>query len=208
MSYLGFSSKWASYLAKTHHLDEEKQLEITYAIEIITLNGLNVFLTLTLAWVLGVFGGTLVCLLTSAAFRHNAGGGHSESPWLCAMATIIIFPLLALMASNICIWPTPYLNILSLLSVFIGFIIIFLYAPVDNIKAPITSRARRIRLRKLAFWVMLTISLIILGLSFSGWQQAAYFRLCIVFSLLWFSFNLTPWGQRLWHFIDNIGLTI
>ncbi|MGI6554615.1 MAG: accessory gene regulator ArgB-like protein [Bacillota bacterium] len=92
MSYMKFSTKCAAYLGRIHGLNEEKQIELTYVIEVLTLNIVNIILTLTLGWILGVFWGTLTCLLTIAAFRHNAGGGHSESPWRCGLVTVIIFP--------------------------------------------------------------------------------------------------------------------
>lgn len=75
MSYLGLSSKLAANLAEKHHLDEEKQIVLAFAIEVLVLNIANAILTLTIGWALGVFRGTAVCLLTIAAFRHNAGGG-------------------------------------------------------------------------------------------------------------------------------------
>lgn len=205
MSYLGFSTKWAASLAKAHHLDEEKQTELTYAIEVLTLNSLNVILTLTLGWILGVFRGTLICLLTVAAFRHNAGGGHSESPWRCALVTIIVFPLLSLMAQYVNTWQPFYMDLLSLISILVGFVFIFIYAPVDNPKAPIISPIRRKRLKKMALSIITAITAIILILRINSWDNLSQIQMCIVLSILWVSFNLTPIGHLLWCFIDSIG---
>lgn len=205
MSYLGFSEKWAAELARIHHLDKEKQIVLAYAIEVLSLNIANTILTLTLGWALGVLSGTAVCLLTIAAFRHNAGGGHSESPWRCALVTMIVFPLLALGALYCSSWHLIYKNILSLTSIITGFLFIMLYAPVDNPKAPIVSSARRRKLKILALVVMAIISLIIFALCIIDWEKAAEIRMCLVLSLLWVSFNLTPAGHRLWCFIDGIG---
>jgi len=154
MSYMNFSKKCAAYLGRIHGLNEEKQIELTYVIEVLTLNIVNIILTLTLGWILGVFWGTLTCLLTIAAFRHNAGGGHSESPWRCGLVTVIIFPLLALAAGQVSTWEVTYTNLLSLVSIFLGFTLIFKYAPVDDPKSPIVSPIRRKRLKRIALFVM------------------------------------------------------
>lgn len=206
MSYLGFSSKWSADLARRHHLDDEKQAVLAYVIEVLVINLVNVLLAMLLGWALGVFWNTTVCLLTIAAFRHNAGGGHSESPWRCGMATIAVFPLLALGAVYINNWPQLYLDLLYLLAILIGFASIMRYAPVDNSKAPIVSPVRRKRLKFLAFSIMTIIALLIGGLRVSTWERSAQIAACLALSSLWAAFNLTPVGHRLWGFIDSIGI--
>ena len=206
MSYLRFSTKWAADLAETHHLDEEKQTILTYAIEILTLNFANAMIILILGWAIGVFWGTAACILTIAAFRHNAGGGHSESPWRCALVTIIVIPLLALAAGYISTLPVFFTDLLSLVSILIGFAFILIYAPVDNPKAPIVSPIWRKKLKKLALFIMLVIAIMIIGLAFSGWENTPVIRMSLVLSVSWVSFNLTPLGHRLWIFIDRISI--
>jgi accessory gene regulator B len=205
MSYLGFSRKWADSLAATHQLSEEKHAELTYAIEILTLNTVEVILALFLGWALGVFLTTFACLLTIAAFRHNAGGGHSESPWRCMAATVIIFPLLALAGVQISAWQPVYREIIALVAVILGFALILKYAPVDDPKAPIVSPLRRKRLKKYALIIMAILAAVIIGLRFGAGAEAAQIRMGLALSVLWVSFNLTPLGHRLWCFIDGIG---
>lgn len=205
MSYLGFSKRWASSLAAAHQLGEEKQAELAYAIEVLAITFLDAALTLIVGWILGVFWNTVACLITIAAFRHNAGGGHSESPWRCALVTMTVFPLLALAASHVSMWEPLHLNLISLISIAVGFALILIYAPVDSPKSPIISPIRRQRLKRLALIIMGVISLVIVGLSFTGWDYAPEIRMCLALSVLWVSFNLTPWGHRLWCFIDGLG---
>lgn len=204
MSYMRFSTKWAASLCKTHNLGEDKQAELAYVIELLTITIVDSVLVLTFGWILGVFWGTLTCLLTIAAFRHNAGGGHSESPWRCAIITIMVFPLLALSARYLSAWERLYTDLLTLISIVIGFGFILRYAPVENEKAPIKSPNRRKRLKNLALVVMLIVAVIIAGLFYSKWAMATEIRLCIVLSILWFSFNLTPLGKRMWLWIDGL----
>ncbi len=206
MNGRSFSRELAANLAGKHNLNEEKQAEMAYAIEIIALNLGNAILTLTLGWVMGVFWGTLTCLLTIAAFRHNAGGGHSDSPWRCAAVTMIVFPLLALAAYEVSSWPPLFMNLMSMLSILIGFALIQLYAPVDSPQAPIISPLRRKRLKMWALSIMSIIAVTIIILRISSWDKAAEIGMCLALSLLWVSFNLTPWGHRLWSFIDKTSI--
>lgn len=207
MSHLKFSRKWASSLASTHQLDEEKQAELAYAIQVLAITFLDAALTLIVGWVLGVFWNTVACLVTIAAFRHNAGGGHSESPWRCALVTMTVFPLLALAASHVSMWDSLYLNMISLISITVGFALILMYAPVDTPKSPIISPIRRKRLKHLALIIMGILSMVIIGLSYIDWDRASDIRMCLALSILWVSFNLTPLGHRLWCFIDGLGST-
>jgi accessory gene regulator B len=204
MSYLKFSTKWAASLARIHNLDEVRQTELTYAIEVVTLNSANVILTLLLGWALNVFWETFISVLTIAAFRHSAGGGHSESPWRCAAVTITIFPLLALTASYAITWDAHLTGVLSMGAILAGFACIALYAPVDNHKAPIVSPVRRKKLKMIAFIIMAVISITITFLYFISWRIAHLIGMCLVFSTLWASFNLTPVGHHFWCFIDRI----
>lgn len=204
MSYLRFCTKLAAGLGKIHGLGQDKQTELAYAIEVLFLNILNVILVLTLGWILGVFWGTLTCLLTMAAFRHNAGGGHSESPWRCAFVTMLVFPSLALASRYLNNWPVVYQDLLSLVSVLVGLSFIHKFAPVENPKSPISS-SRRKRLRNTALIIMCIAATIIVGLKFSQWEKASEIRFCLVLCIFWFSFNLTPLGISLWSLIDKIG---
>jgi len=204
MSYMKFSTRLAADLCQMHNLGADKQAELAYVIELLTITILDAVLVLTFGWVLGVFWGTLTCLLTIAAFRHNAGGGHSESPYRCALVTMVVFPLLALAARYVSSWDYFLTDALSFVSVVVGFALIAIYAPVDNAKAPIVSPVRRQRLKKISLIIMMIVTLVIAGLRFSAWERANEIRMCLVMGLLWFSFNLTPIGKRLWLWIDAI----
>lgn len=207
MSYMKFSTKWAASLCKIHNLNQDKQAELAYAIEVLTITFVNALLTLTLGWSLGVFWGTLTCLLTVTAFRHNAGGGHSESPWRCGLVTIVIFPLLALLSRALVAWEPFHADLISFVAILMGFALIFKYAPVDSPQSPIVSPVRRKRLKRIAILIMLIAAIIIIGLRLNGWGKASEIRLCIVLGILWFNFNLSPLGKHLWCFIDGIGNT-
>lgn len=205
MRFFEFSRIWAAHLAQLNNLDEDRQAEMAYAIQIIVITVIDAILTLAWGAILGVLYGTAFCLFTVAAFRHNAGGGHSQSPYRCALITMIVFPLLALTAHYIILNHFQYSYVLTATSIILGFTSILRYAPASNTKAPPLSSNRRNKLKIYALIIMFFLSLFILGLNQSSWDMAAEMGLCITLSILWVSFNLTKPANRLWQLIDNLG---
>lgn len=204
MRFFEFSRIWASHLAEQNNLDENRQAEMAYAIQIIAITVIDAFLNLAFGAILGVLYGTAFCLFTVAAFRHNAGGGHSESPYRCAPVTMIVFPLLALAAHIMVLEHFEHINFLSAASIPIGFASILRYAPASNSKAPPTSTYHRKKLKIYAIIVMSFLSLSILALNTSSWNMSDEMGLCISLSIFWVCFNLTETGNHLWLLIDNI----
>ncbi|HAU32549.1 MAG: putative membrane protein [Desulfotomaculum sp. 46_296] len=205
MSYLPFSSYCAGYLAAKAGLRPEQKDILAYVIELIILNIANILFTLLLAFVLGVFTGTVVCLITIAIFRQVAGGAHSDSAWRCALISIIIFPLLALFAAFLSLHNTSfYNNVISFLAICVGFLSVFLKAPVDSPKAPIISPLRRKRLKILSVLAAAILAAIIFYLHLSSWVRAAEIQLCLSLSILWISFILSKPGHIFFSCVDSI----
>jgi accessory gene regulator B len=207
LSYLTFSRNWARYLAANTGLSPEKEIVITYAIEVLVITLVNGLLILLLGLLLGVLPATTACLATVFLFRHTAGGAHSKSPWRCAIITILIFPLLALLATFLTQLNQLFGDVLSVLAILTGLLAIIVLAPVDNPAAPIISPARRKRLKLLSLMVFMIIVIIIAILGQVGWEQAPAFRNGISLSILWISFILTKTGHNAMTFIDGISLS-
>lgn len=203
MSYLSFSKRWAGYLTVQAGLPPEKEVILAYIIEVLVLNIINVFLTLMLGLLLGVLPGTFACLFTMFLFRHTAGGAHSNSPWRCGVATITIFPLIALLATSLSTMAKPYPDILSGAAVLIGAATVILLAPVDSPSAPIISPARRKKLKHLSLAVILLLAIILFMLRQNPWAYAREIQLSIAFSILWASFMLSKQGHQIFLLIDN-----
>ncbi len=206
MRQFHFSKAWAAELARQNQLNDDKQAEMAYAIQIILITLIDALLTLAFGAFLGVLCGTAFSLMTVAAFRHNAGGGHSESPYRCALVTMIIFPLFALAAHHIIIAAYGYIIMLNSLSIIVGFIALCKYAPASSSKAPPPSPGRRKILRMYALLVMAFLSSMMIALYKSDWIMGKEMGLCVALSILWVSFNLSKTGERLWGVIDGINI--
>jgi accessory gene regulator B len=208
LSYLSFSRNWARCLAANTGISPEKETIITFGIEVLVLNLVNVVLTLLLGLLMGVLPLTAACLATVALFRHTAGGAHASSPWRCAIITILIFPALALLATYLAHFGHIFSITLSAIAIMLGLAAIVALAPVDNPAAPIISTVRRKRLKALSFIVLLFIIAIIVALGQTGWGQASAFRNGLSLSILWVSFILTRTGHHAFAYLDSVNFTL
>ncbi|MDF9407441.1 MAG: putative accessory gene regulator protein [Pelotomaculum sp. PtaB.Bin013] len=206
MSYLAFSKRWANYLTVRTGLSHEKELVLTYVIEVLTLNLINIVAALMLGMLFGVLPGTATGIFIATLYRHTAGGAHSNSPWRCGIITITIYPLIALSAVKLSTLGKSYADILTASAIILGFVAMILLAPVDSPAAPIISPSRRKRLKISALIIMLTLSALLVVLSQITWDYARQLQMCIVVCIVWLSLMLTKQGHKLISFVDNIKL--
>lgn len=204
MSYLPVSKNIAAYLACKTGLSKEKETILAYAAEIMILNILNVVLIIILGWQLGVLPGTISCLIMFALFRHTAGGAHSNSPWRCAIITVFSIPSIALLAVFASRFDGFYLDFLSIITIFAGFVVIAVLAPVDSPAAPIISPERRKRLRVLALLTMTLVAVMIIYLRVSSWHYAAEVQLSLIFGVMWICLMLSKFGHNLIAIVDGV----
>lgn len=196
--------QWADFICCQTGLDQEQEEVFAYALEILVINIGNLCLTFLVGWLLGVLPGTVACIAVATAFRHTAGGAHSGSPWRCAIATMVIFPLLALLARYFITLPVIYHYVLAILAMITGTALTAKLAPVDSDSAPIISDTRRQRLKRNSMLVLAVIALTMAALTVIPGPLAGELMTCIAFSLLWVSFNLTEFAKRMWLTIDRV----
>lgn len=206
MSYLPFSRRCAAYLATRTGLAQEKEVILTYAIEVLVINMLNICLALLLGFFLGVLPGTVACLVTAFFFRHTAGGAHSNSPWRCGLVTVTVFPLIALLGTYLSSLGQSYIDVIIAAGVFVSVVKILQSAPVDNPDAPIISPLRRKKLKTGSLIVLLGIALVLVFLRQSPWPYAQQVQLCLALSVLWVSLMLSSYGRRIMAWIDGISI--
>lgn len=204
MSYLAFSKSLAGFLTEKAGLAHEKEVVLTYAIEMLVINLGNILFTLLLAMLLGVLPGALSCLMAVFLFRHTAGGAHSNSPWRCAAITIVIFPAMALLAVFLSRLGSTFIDVLSAVALLTGLITIAVLAPVDSPAAPIISPHRRKKLKILSLVVFTLIAAAVIFFRRSNWVYASQIRVCLILTVLWVSFMLSKPGHCLMCLVDRI----
>lgn len=206
MNHLVFSKNLAGLLTEKAGLTHEKEVVLTYAIEMLLIYLGNTFFTLLLAALLGVLPGVMSCLAAVFLFRHTAGGAHSNSPWRCAAVTIAVYPAMAMLAVFLARLGTMFVDVLSATAILTGLLTIAVLAPVDSPAAPIISSSRRKKLKKLSLAVFAIIAAAIIILRWSDWVYAPQVRVCLILTVLWVSFMLSKLGHRLMCLVDRIKL--
>ncbi|MCF8011801.1 MAG: accessory gene regulator B family protein [Clostridiales bacterium] len=203
MSYLGYSIKFARFLVSKTGQSQEKEEILAYAVEVLTLNLLNILCTVFLGFLLGVLQNTLICFFTASILRLFAGGAHSNSPWRCTAITALIFPLMGITGAKLALLENFSVYILLILSALISALTLYRLAPVDSPSAPVISTTRRKRLKTLsltALAILICLLLIIVQYTPAFGQYIACFSL----ALLWNAFILTSFGHLLFRIIDQI----
>ena len=207
ISYLNFSKTWAGYLVRKTALSIDKEIILTYIIELLVLNLICITITLFLGLLLGVLPETVSCLLMVLLFRHSAGGAHSNSPWCCGIISVLVFPLIALLANIFSSLEQLYADILSSIVVLIGIITIIRLAPVDSPSAPIISPNRRKKLKTLSLILILLVTIVVFVLRQSTWVYAHEIQLSLIFGIMWVCLVLSEPGHKFIFWVDK-ALTI
>ncbi|ACV64151.1 Accessory gene regulator B [Desulfofarcimen acetoxidans DSM 771] len=203
MSYLKLSKTWAGYLGRKTELSREKEIILTYIIELLVITIVCIVCSLLLGQLLGVLPGTASCLFMIALFRHTAGGAHSNNPWRCAVVTILIFPLIALLADILSSFALIYTDVFSIIAILVGVVTIARLAPVDSPAAPIISPTRRKKLKTSSIAIILMATIAVVVLRQSSWTYAGEIQISLVIGILWVSLILSKLGHNLFFWIDR-----
>ncbi len=206
MSYLPISKRVASYLSSQTELSTEKEEIITYVVEIIIINLLNIINLLLLGLLFNVLPEIITCLITVAILKRTTGGAHSNSPLRCALITSVVFLSISVAASYLSHIKQIYIDGMAIATIAIGTFLIIRLAPVDSPSAPIISVKRRKIFKNLSIIVIGIILVVMVFLRQSLWLYAQEVQLTIILSVLWVSFNLTYFGHKFTSQIDRINI--
>ncbi|MGE5370347.1 MAG: accessory gene regulator ArgB-like protein [Solirubrobacterales bacterium] len=184
----------------------EKAEIAAFALEVLGIILLNVVLISLAGYAFGVLSGTLIAAAVVAPLRFVAGGYHSDSPWRCAVFTALLFPVLALLARQMTVLGPFFADVFVIAAMTWTFFCLLRCAPVDTPSAPIISTRRRLLLRKLSFFVLAAVSLLLVMMKsfFPGF--AVEEMLCAGLAVFWAGFVLLPPGKWLFVVIDAISI--
>jgi accessory gene regulator B len=203
MAYLPHSRKAARFLASKANASAETEEVMAYAIEVLSLNLLNVILSLLCAYLLGLVVETIAALLVVSTVRFFSGGAHSNSPLRCTVVTVLLFPAIAATAAMFSYFGPTIVNTLTIVSVITGVTLVYYLAPVDSPGAPIISLQRR---KKLRLGAMVTLMLWAIVLILPNGLLPLGVRGSISLAILWSAFILTRSGHNLFRWIDMLGV--
>ena len=140
-------------------MDDEKEEIINYGLHLIIGEIPKIFITLLIAYILGVFNSTIIMILLLLPYRATSGGFHLKTHIGCIISTTLYYCGIAKISEYFFLY-NP-LKVIFILCVWIfGIIIIKLYAPADTENVPIIQEKERMQKRILSY-IFLTVGLII-----------------------------------------------
>ena len=140
-------------------MDDEKEEIINYGLHLIIGEIPKIFITLLIAYILGVFNSTIIMILLLLPYRATSGGFHLKTHIGCIISTTLYYCGIAKISEYFFLY-NP-LKVIFILCVWIfGIIIIKLYAPADTENVPIIQEKERMQKRILSY-IFLIVGLII-----------------------------------------------
>ena len=140
-------------------IDDERAEVITYGLELIIGEIPKIFITLAIAFVLGVFKLTVFTILALLPYRVSSGGFHLKTHIGCIISTSLYYCGVPLLAKYIVL--APNIKYILILSIWVfGMLMVRLYAPADTENVPILRKTERKQKRILSY-ITLTLGLII-----------------------------------------------
>ena len=140
-------------------VDEKRAEAINYGLQIIIGEVPKMFITLAVAYLLGVLKLTLVMVILLLPYRAFSGGFHLKTHIGCIVSTTIYYCGVAKISEYIFLYnPTKLIFILSVW--IFGGIMISLYAPADTENVPILRKKER-KQKKILSYISFTLGLIV-----------------------------------------------
>ena len=129
--------------AKMPEVDDERAEVIKYGFELIIGEIPKFFITLFIAWLLGVFKYTLIAFLVVFPYRISSGGLHLKTHIGCILGTTIFYVGNAIV-SKIITFPSVMIKLVITIVIFIfSLVMVMLYAPADTENVPILQKKMR-----------------------------------------------------------------
>lgn len=139
-------------------IDDEKAEVINYGLQNIVGEIPKIFITLGIAYILGIFKLTLIAFLVMMPYKAFSGGFHLKTHLGCILCTTIFYCGTAFISKYV-IFGETIKYILIFITWLFGMWMIKLYAPADTENVPILRKKDR-RKKQILSYIALTIGLI------------------------------------------------
>ena len=172
-------------ITENMELESKEKALFSFGLELVIGVVLEAIILLFLAYLFNIFWPVFIALLSFLVIRPYAGGIHLPTYFSCLIVTLLVFLLIGFIAANI--QPGLAATIIVILSVtIIGSILIHKYAPADTKTIPITDPDLRQDLKRKAYIVLLTFSVLafVATLLFKGYLNLVIAACLGIFSQL------------------------
>lgn len=139
-------------------MDDERAEVIMYGLQLIIGEIPKFFITLLIAYFLGVFKLTLLTVMVLMPYRVSSGGFHLKTHIGCIVSTTLYYCGIAVLAKHISIAQNVEYILAFGIWIF-GMIMIKLYAPADTENVPILRKSER-KQKQILSYITFTLGLI------------------------------------------------
>ncbi len=155
---------FAAYLAKSiirqSNASQENQEVFQYAIHCLLNFAVNLCILFLIATILGIIPQLCIFLLFWLSLRAPLGGGHMPTEFLCSLVTSLACIISCLIIQHLLQYSPNYMFMISLLC---DCIWIFISAPIDSLKNPLSSEKKKKSKRNARFiCIIQAISIVVL----------------------------------------------
>ena len=140
-------------------IDDERAEVINYGLQNIIGEIPKIFITLGIAYLLGIFKLTLITFIVIMPYRSFSGGFHLKTHLGCIICTTIFYCGIAFASKYIVLEQTIKYILIFLVWVF-GMFMVKLYAPADTENVPILRKKDR-RKKQILSYIALSVGLIV-----------------------------------------------
>jgi len=140
-------------------IDDEKAEVITYGLQLIIGEIPKIFITLIIAYLLGVLKLTIFTVIALTPYRVCSGGFHLKTHIGCIISTTLYYCGVAMLAKYLVI-PQNIEYIMAIGIWIFGMIMIKLYAPADTENVPILRKSER-RQKQILSYITFTLGILI-----------------------------------------------
>lgn len=140
-------------------IDDERAEVINYGLQNIIGEIPKIFITLGIAYLLGIFKLTLITFLVIMPYRSFSGGFHLKTHLGCIICTTIFYCVIAFASKYIVLEQAIKYVLIFLVWVF-GMFMVKLYAPADTENVPILRKKDR-RKKQILSYIALSVGLIV-----------------------------------------------
>ena len=140
-------------------IDDERAEIITYGLQLIIGEIPKIFITLAIAYLLGVLKLTLIAVLAITPYRVASGGFHLKTHVGCVVSTTLFYCGVALIAKHLILSESIKYILAAIIWIF-GMIMNKLYAPADTENVPILRQSER-KQKQILSYITFTLGLIV-----------------------------------------------
>ena len=171
-------------------IDDERAEIINYGIHLIVGEIPKFFITMAIAYILGVLDLTILAFVLLLPYRATSGGFHLKTHIGCVIGTTLFYCGIGVLGKYLILEQTIKYIVTIAIWVF-GMIMVKLYAPADTENVPIISKKERKKKRILSY-ITLTVSIIVSVLI-----KDEIISNIIVYGMLFQSFSITRLAYKL-----------